>query len=169
VKLTRAAEAEIRFPRIAERPGIRHSRDRRAFWVCCVSWTRSNCTRKSSGGAPCARPGGEIDAAVPHFRAAPRLDSKLRQHLPNPRLGLNLSGLPEEALHCFDQAIRMNPARLVGDQHSQLSLSCRILPAAMPRRSNGHSRGCQHRLGFGQNPTVGTWTLSVMRGAELSR
>jgi hypothetical protein len=29
--------------------------------------------------------------------------------------------------------------------------------------------GCQHRLGFGQNPTVGTRTLSVMRGAELSR
>jgi adenylate kinase family enzyme len=31
------------------------------------------------------------------------------------------------------------------------------------------SQCCQHRLGFGQNPTVGTWTLSMMRGAELSR
>ena len=31
------------------------------------------------------------------------------------------------------------------------------------------THACQHRLGFGQNPTVGTRTLSVMRGTELSR
>src|SRR5262249_51564264 len=65
------------------------------------------------------------------------------------------------------------PFRLKLDDDGEQEQEQSVKPAIASKRLENERRPlnskCQHRLGFGQNPTVGTWTLNVMRGAELSR